>query len=117
MDRYWLRSWRQNRARYSTYEQALCHSGNIQKPRLDTAHGTLWRLAVGIQTGVKIMVSPVRIGSAGVHRSAAPLVERTFAWLSHNRRMSKDYERLRSTGEALAYAAMTSLIIRRLVQP
>jgi hypothetical protein len=28
------------------------------------------------------------------------VVERTFAWLSQNRRMSKDYERLCATGEA-----------------
>jgi len=42
------------------------------------------------------------------------VVERTFAWLCHNRRMSKDYERLCSTGEALVYAAMTRLMVRRL---
>jgi putative transposase len=35
------------------------------------------------------------------------VVERTFAWISHNRRMAKDYERLCVTGEALIYAAMT----------
>jgi putative transposase len=28
------------------------------------------------------------------------VVERTFAWISHNRRMAKDYERLCATGEA-----------------
>jgi putative transposase len=32
------------------------------------------------------------------------VVERTFAWISHNRRMSKDYERLSATGEAFVYA-------------
>jgi putative transposase len=32
------------------------------------------------------------------------VVERTFAWLSQNRRMSKDYERLCATGEAFVYA-------------
>ena len=41
-------------------------------------------------------------------------VERTFAWLSQNRRMSKDYERLCATGEAFVYAAMSRLMIRRL---
>ena len=30
------------------------------------------------------------------------VVERTFAWISHNRRMSKDYERLCATGEAFS---------------
>src|ERR687898_2043922 len=42
------------------------------------------------------------------------VVERTFAWISHNRRMSKDYERLCATGEAFIYAAMTRLMARRL---
>jgi putative transposase len=28
------------------------------------------------------------------------VVERTFSWLDHNRRMSKGYERLAETGEA-----------------
>jgi putative transposase len=41
------------------------------------------------------------------------VVERTFAWISHNRRMSKDYERLCATGEAFVYAAMTRLMVRR----
>jgi putative transposase len=44
------------------------------------------------------------------------VVERTFAWISHNRRMSKDYERLCATGEALVYAAMTRLMVRRLAR-
>ena len=42
------------------------------------------------------------------------VAERTFVWISHNRRMSKDYERLCSAGEAFAYAAMTRLMARRL---
>ncbi len=44
------------------------------------------------------------------------VVERTFAWLSHNRRMSKDYERLCDTSESFVYAAMTRLMVRRLVR-
>jgi transposase len=42
------------------------------------------------------------------------VVERTFGWICHNRRMSKDYERLCATGEAFVYAAMTRLMVRRL---
>ena len=41
------------------------------------------------------------------------VVERTLAWLSQNRKMGKDYERLYSTGEAFVYAAITRLMIRR----
>ena len=44
------------------------------------------------------------------------VVERTFAWICHNRRMSKDYERLCATGEAFVYAAMTRLMVRRLAR-
>ena len=44
------------------------------------------------------------------------VVERTFAWISHNRRMSKDYERLCTTGEAFVYVAMTRLMVRRLAR-
>jgi putative transposase len=43
------------------------------------------------------------------------VVERTFSWLSQNRRMSKDYERQCASAEAFVYAAMTRLMVRRLV--
>lgn len=42
------------------------------------------------------------------------VVERTFAWLGRSRRLSKDYERLCATTEALIYIAMTRLMLRRL---
>lgn len=42
------------------------------------------------------------------------IVERTFAWLGRYRALSKDYERLPQTTEALIYAAMTHLMLRRL---
>jgi putative transposase len=44
------------------------------------------------------------------------VVERTFAWLGQNRRFSKDFERLTSTGKALIYVAMTRLMVRRLAR-
>jgi putative transposase len=42
------------------------------------------------------------------------VVERTFSWTDHNRRMSKDYERLPETSEAFIYVAMSRLMARRL---
>jgi putative transposase len=42
------------------------------------------------------------------------VVERTFAWLGQSRRLSKDYERLPSTSEAMIYGAMSRLMLRRL---
>jgi transposase len=44
------------------------------------------------------------------------VVERTFSWISQNRRMSKDYERLAATSEAFIYVAMTPLMVRRLAR-
>jgi putative transposase len=45
------------------------------------------------------------------------VVERTFAWLGQNRRLSKDYERLCETSETMVYAAMSRLMARRLAAP
>jgi transposase len=42
------------------------------------------------------------------------VVDRTFSWTDHNRRMSKDYERLLETSEAFIYVAMSRLMARRL---
>jgi putative transposase len=44
------------------------------------------------------------------------VVECSFAWISHNRRMSKDYERLCASGETFVYAAMIRLMVRRWVR-
>jgi putative transposase len=44
------------------------------------------------------------------------VVERTFAWLGQNRRMSKDYEALTETGEAFIHVAMSRLMVRRLAR-
>ena len=44
------------------------------------------------------------------------VVERTFSWLSQNRRTSRDYERLCASGEAFIYAAMSRLMVRRLAR-
>ncbi len=44
------------------------------------------------------------------------VVERTFSWLSQNRRMSKDYERSCASAEAFVYAAMIRLMARRLAR-
>ena len=44
------------------------------------------------------------------------VVERTFAWISRNRRMSRDYEFLTQTTEALIYVTMIRLMLRRLAK-
>jgi putative transposase len=42
------------------------------------------------------------------------VVERTFGWFNHWRRLSKDYEVLPETTEAFIYAGMIRLMLRRL---
>lgn len=42
------------------------------------------------------------------------VVERTFGWLGRYRRLSKDYEGLTETSEAMIYAVMVHLMVRRL---
>ncbi|MDA0837132.1 MAG: IS5 family transposase [Planctomycetota bacterium] len=45
------------------------------------------------------------------------VVERTFGWLGRSRRLSKDYERLTDTSEAMIQLAMTRLMLKRLASP
>jgi putative transposase len=45
------------------------------------------------------------------------VVERTFAWLGRNRRLSKDYEALPETHEAWVHIAMIHLMLKRLAPP
>jgi transposase len=42
--------------------------------------------------------------------------ERTFAWRCHNRRLSKDYERLCATSEAWISVALSRLMLRSLAR-
>jgi len=44
------------------------------------------------------------------------VIERTLAWIMRNRRMSRDYEFLAETTEALIYVAMIRLMLRRLAK-
>lgn len=45
------------------------------------------------------------------------IVERTFAWLGHYRRLSKDYEELIENSEAMIQIAMIQLMLHRLCRP
>ena len=56
---------------------------------------------------------PERTGFRGV-LPRRWVVERTFSWCGQSRRLSKDYERLCETSEALLYVTMSRLMVRRL---
>jgi putative transposase len=45
------------------------------------------------------------------------VIERTFAWITRNRRLARDYERLAQSSEAFIYLAMIRLGLRRLATP
>jgi putative transposase len=76
--------------------------------RLDVVRHTerqLWRYGLAERPRQTFRVLPRRW-----------VVERTFAWLGQSRRLSKDYERLPSTSEAMIYGAMSRLMLRRLTR-
>ena len=69
-------------------------------------------MGVGSQSDVE--PEPIPAGFEVIRRRW--VVERTFAWISRNRRMSRDYEFLAQTTEALIYIAMIRLMLRRLTK-
>ena len=44
------------------------------------------------------------------------VVERTFSWFGRYRRLSKDYEELTQTSEAMIYIVMSHILVRRLAK-
>jgi transposase len=45
------------------------------------------------------------------------IVERTLAWISHNRRLARDFERYARTAAAFVRLAMIRIMLRRLTRP
>ena len=45
------------------------------------------------------------------------IVERTFAWISRNRRLTRDFERFAATVAAFIRLAMIRLMLKRLTKP
>jgi len=44
------------------------------------------------------------------------VVERTFAWLNRNRRLSKDYEYLTEISESYMYIGMSKILLKRITK-
>lgn len=68
-------------------------------------------------TNWRLEIVPRPEGQVGFHVLPRRwVVERTFGWLGRSRRLSKDYEALSATSEAMIYVAMTRLMVRRLAK-
>ena len=44
------------------------------------------------------------------------IIERTFAWLTHNRRLVRDYETREVNSEAMILIAASKLMVKRLAK-
>jgi transposase len=55
--------------------------------------------------------------AAIARRSAATRVERTLAWIGHNRRLARDFERYARSAAAFIRLAMIRIMLRRLTRP
>ncbi len=72
-----------------------------------------------VQQTTGLMLQPVKRPEGQKGFEVLPrrwVVERTFSWFNHYRRLSKDYEFLPTTSEMMIYVAMTRLMLRRLTR-
>ena len=89
----------------------------VERPRKPAPKERLMRWAEQwIHEGVKVDWEKLLPPKGFVVLPRRWVVERSFGWISHNRRMSKDYERLCASGEAFVYVAMSRLMLRRLAR-
>ncbi|MDQ4106296.1 MAG: IS5 family transposase [Actinomycetota bacterium] len=89
----------------------------VERPRKPASKETLMKWAgQWLNEGVKVDWEKLLPLKGFVTLPRRWVVERSFAWICHNRRMSKDYERLCASGEAFVYAAMSRLMVRRLAR-
>ena len=52
-----------------------------------------------------------------VDKIVQALVERTFGWISRNRRLTRDFERYATTVAAFVRLAMIRIMLKRLTKP
>lgn len=93
-------------------------TSRLEKVYADTKyHGrAVWEWEKG--PGVKYRIVVVRReGKTFEMLPARGVVERTFAWMGWNRRLSKDYEHTTSSSEAWSQIALIHLLVRRIAPP
>lgn len=82
---------------------------------VDGAYEGDWAAWAAEEHGVTVEVVRTPAGQRGFAVQAKRWgVERTFAWLGRNRRLSRDFERYEQTSEALIYLASCHLLLKRL---
>jgi putative transposase len=88
----------------------------VQHAPQDRGEWRYTRGATGELQGTYIRFAPEpRKGFKGV-LARRWVVERTFSWFGQSRRLSKDYERLPETSEALIYLTMSRIMLKRLAR-
>ena len=69
------------------------------------------------QRGLRVEVVRAKEGVKGF--AVQPkrwIIERTFAWLTHNRRLVRDYEQREVNSEAMILIAASKLMVKRLAK-
>nr|WP_228035392.1 IS5 family transposase [Oculatella sp. LEGE 06141] len=99
---------------FVVHKMAPADSGSLQLIWVDQGYqGENFARVVGQLCGATVEV--VKRSEAGfVILPKRWIVERTFGWLSQNRRLSKDYELLPEMSEAMIQGAMIRLMLQRL---
>lgn len=91
--------------------------GHCKKMRLIWVDGTYrGSLLTWAKDRIKATLQPVLRSDDVKGFAVLPrrwVVERTFAWMGFNRRLSKDYEYRTESSEAMIHIAMTRLMLRR----
>lgn len=76
--------------------------------------GETVRVACAEHHGCRVEIVKRRDGKGFQVLPKRWIVERSFAWLGRNRRLSKDYEQLPAVSEAFVILAMLRLILQRI---
>nr|VFK00863.1 MAG: Transposase DDE domain-containing protein [Candidatus Kentron sp. H]VFK03902.1 MAG: Transposase DDE domain-containing protein [Candidatus Kentron sp. H]VFK04786.1 MAG: Transposase DDE domain-containing protein [Candidatus Kentron sp. H]VFK05711.1 MAG: Transposase DDE domain-containing protein [Candidatus Kentron sp. H]VFK06624.1 MAG: Transposase DDE domain-containing protein [Candidatus Kentron sp. H] len=97
----------------------ICHVPGYERKKADinTQRQVVWIAkasnAPRYQVFVVIMLRPKQTRKF-VLLPRRWVVERTFGWLNHYRRLSKSHERLTRTDEAWVFIAMSRIMLNRL---
>jgi putative transposase len=88
---------------------------NLQKVWADGAYEGPRVAGIAEQTGIEEEIVKRSDSTPGfVVQAKRWIVERTFRWLSRERRLTRDYERKEESSESFVYVGMIRLMLRRL---